>query len=98
MFAKPDLLLDVYRPLLRSAFAGAHVCRKISGERLFRLVRGAASRPPPRANARLPEGGSPVNVDSMLEAIVGSQGCPGMAALALRGDRIIAQGAAGFRK
>ncbi len=41
---------------------------------------------------------APVSLDSTLERIVGPSGCPGMAALALRGDRIIAQGVAGLRK
>src|SRR6266576_2534870 len=45
------------------------------------------------------EGNAPVNVDAILQAILGRGGERfGMAAAVLRGERIIAQGAAGVRK
>src|SRR2546423_6663399 len=45
------------------------------------------------------EGNAPVNVDAILQAILGTGGERfGMAAAVLRGERIIAQGAAGVRK
>src|SRR5688572_27585103 len=45
------------------------------------------------------EGNTPVNVDAILQAILGRGGERfGMAAAVLRGERIIAQGVAGVRK
>ena len=45
------------------------------------------------------EGNAPVNVDAILQAILGRGGERfGMVAAVLRGERIIAQGAAGVRK
>src|SRR4026207_723463 len=45
------------------------------------------------------EGNAPVNVDAILQSILGRGGERfGMAAAVLRGERIIAQGAAGARK
>src|ERR1043165_8579602 len=45
------------------------------------------------------EDNAPINVDAVLQAILGRGGeCFGMAAAVLRGERIIAQGAAGVRK
>jgi CubicO group peptidase (beta-lactamase class C family) len=104
MIGKLDLLLDVYRPCLRGMFLVGDLVRRIPGfERLFLHFRGAASRPPPAVDAarsKITEtgAGAPVNMDAMLEKIVGPHGCPGLAAVALRGDRIIAQGVAGYRK
>ena len=45
------------------------------------------------------EGNAPVNVDAILQSILGRGGGRfGLAAAVLRGERIIAQGAAGVRK
>ena len=58
----------------------------------------------PKSNALRPPGSSeednaPVNVDAILQSILGRGGERfGMAAAVLRGERIIAQGAAGVRK
>ncbi len=41
---------------------------------------------------------SPVNIDATLQPIIQRSGIPGMAAVVLHGDRIIAQGVAGVRK
>ena len=41
---------------------------------------------------------APVNIDEQLATIVASTRVPGMVALVLKGDRTIAQGAAGVRK
>jgi CubicO group peptidase (beta-lactamase class C family) len=50
------------------------------------------------AAAQQPSTDNPVNIDDLLKPIIAKYGIPGMAAVALQGDRIIAQGVAGARK
>jgi CubicO group peptidase (beta-lactamase class C family) len=104
MFEKLDLLLDGYRPLFRLAYFAADQLRRIPGfgGQLTALRRKLLNPPAGLSMAHasafggLP--GTPVNVDAILARIVGPSGCPGMAALVLRGDRIVSQGVAGLRK
>ncbi len=106
MFERTDFAFDVYGPLVRFAFSVWSLVRTalaLSGtDRLFQLLRRALLAPPAVRTTRSPvadiEASAPVNVDAILETIVGPGGCPGMAVVALRGDRIVAQGVAGFRK
>jgi len=104
MFEKPDWLLDVYGPLLRAVFFIGHGLRKVCGlGRRFTPRRRALVGPPPApGGGPISDGNAgadvPVNVNRILEMISGPRGCPGIAAVALRGDRVIAQGVAGLRK
>ena len=43
-------------------------------------------------------GGSPTRIDTTLQEIIHRSGIPGIAAVVLRGDRVIAEGVAGVRK
>src|SRR3954467_4622721 len=59
----------------------------------------ASKRDLSRASGSSEEDNAPINVDAILQSILGRGGKRfGMAAAVLRGERIIAQGAAGVRK
>lgn len=106
MFEQTDLAFDVYRPLVRFAFSVWRLLRAVLAifrlDHLFKLLRRTLLAPPALRALRLPvtetAANARVNIDTILETIVGPGGCPGMAAVALHGDRIVAQGMTGFRK
>lgn len=106
MFEQTDFAFDVYRPLVRFAFSAWAFLRRVlalSGtDRLFLFLRRTLLAAPAVRAASLHvadvKANAPINVDATLETIVGPGGCPGMAAVALRGDCIVAQGVAGLRK
>jgi CubicO group peptidase (beta-lactamase class C family) len=50
------------------------------------------------AAAQPPSTNNPVNIDAVLKPIIARHGVPGMAAVVLQGDHIVAQGVAGVRK